>query len=1221
MFRRVTIYLWLALFLMGATVCFANPSLDIADYDGNGEPFTGMAGDRGPNALTIPVSIINDPDVGQVASLGLVVKYDPTLLEFKSVDSLDGNKQGSTNINDPNWTAGEVKILFAGINNSTILNGADGAILNLRFNILATAKPGETTVEMTADPVASTPDASEIPMETGNNLANVTIDPANPAGALSLKASPEAGGTVTADPAYDADLSYNIGNTVNLMATAATGYTFSSWSCTGVTLQSVATSAQNSVIMSASDAECTALFSLNTYTLTLKSGTANSGSFSTDPVPYDPSSGAQEGANKFVPGTSVAITFTPADGYTFTGWTGSTCVSGTSMDNPLTVVMSRGRTCTATVALSAVDGDCGASDGGIFPLAPTEGLCSAGTASDVIATDTTWDWTCAGENGGQTVACSAKRQVGGSCGDSAGGNYLEAPADGLCAVGEASAVAQAGDQWTWSCTGVNGGEAAACTANVQSDAACGGSAGGNYLKAPTADLCADGSVPDVGMADGLWSWTCAGAHGGADAVCTANVLVPIDGACGASNASEYLIAPTEGLCDAGAASDVSETATGWAWTCAGENGGTDASCSATALIPVPGECGASNTGSFLTTPTEGLCNMGAASDVTTTDTGWAWSCAGVNGAADASCSATALIPVPGKCGAGAGGNYLVAPATDLCASGDASEVIETETGWVWICQGSNGGTSETCTANLQVNGDCGGSNGQFFAEAPSTDLCTAGTPSEVIETEAGWVWICEGVNEGTSETCTATLQVESIPPVAQNQDLLTKENTSLAITLVATDEDNDSLVYTVVAEPTHGTLTGSDNSLIYQPDTAYVGQDSFTFKANDGQSDSNPATVTITVTDDPTLIVSTLADGSVTNKAILNISGTVTDADGVASLTINGKDVALLAGSFSYLYTLAVGTNQIEVKATDIHGNTTTDSRTITFEPSGPQLTVTAPADNSRTKNLFVDVEGTVDEEADVTISVNGEPPVLVYQGQGAFTTTAFLVADSQNTIEITATNVDGYSSKVKRTVTNDSKAPGLVITDPVADTETAASIYVLKGTVSNDAASVKISFDGNIYYPAIVDGAFEKTLSLPTAKTYTATVTATDDVGNSAVVTRNIVKQAVWTNVTAMVDVTKSSPVYNRILKAYYVLVKVTNPAGEPLPGALRMVVTDPSPALQLLTGGLIPDGTTVDGEPYFNLLGEGETLAAVGSISNLRLNFQVLLPITFGVRIEQLK
>ena len=88
------------------------------------------------------------------------------------------------------------------------------------------------------------------------------------------------------------------------------------------------------------------------------------------------------------------------------------------------------------------------------------------------------------------------------------------------------------------------------------------------------------------------------------------------------------------------------------------------------------------------------------------------------------------------------------------------------------------------------------------------------------------------------------------PPIANNQAVTVNKNTQQAITLTATDSNNDPLTYTVLTQPAHGTLTGTAPNLNYNPDTDYVGTDSFSFKADDGTVDSNAATVSITV-DDP----------------------------------------------------------------------------------------------------------------------------------------------------------------------------------------------------------------------------------------------------------------------------------------------------------------------------------------------------------------------------------
>jgi hypothetical protein len=92
-------------------------------------------------------------------------------------------------------------------------------------------------------------------------------------------------------------------------------------------------------------------------------------------------------------------------------------------------------------------------------------------------------------------------------------------------------------------------------------------------------------------------------------------------------------------------------------------------------------------------------------------------------------------------------------------------------------------------------------------------------------------------------------------PVASNQAVTVTKNTPTPITLTATDANNDPLTYSIVTQPSHGTLSPSTPggaARTYTPNTDYVGPDSFTFKANDGTVDSNTATVSINVQDTTT---------------------------------------------------------------------------------------------------------------------------------------------------------------------------------------------------------------------------------------------------------------------------------------------------------------------------------------------------------------------------------
>jgi gliding motility-associated-like protein len=106
--------------------------------------------------------------------------------------------------------------------------------------------------------------------------------------------------------------------------------------------------------------------------------------------------------------------------------------------------------------------------------------------------------------------------------------------------------------------------------------------------------------------------------------------------------------------------------------------------------------------------------------------------------------------------------------------------------------------------------------------------------------------------DGTANSETVTVNVTVTPvndaPVAQNQAVSTNEDIPVAITLIATDVDNDPLQYLIVSQPANGTLsTLNGASVTYTPAEDFNGADSFTFRVSDGLLSSNIATVTITV--------------------------------------------------------------------------------------------------------------------------------------------------------------------------------------------------------------------------------------------------------------------------------------------------------------------------------------------------------------------------------------
>ena len=105
------------------------------------------------------------------------------------------------------------------------------------------------------------------------------------------------------------------------------------------------------------------------------------------------------------------------------------------------------------------------------------------------------------------------------------------------------------------------------------------------------------------------------------------------------------------------------------------------------------------------------------------------------------------------------------------------------------------------------------------------------------------IWVSACSSKGGGESSTNTLLDENTPPVAYDQNItLSKielmENGELDIVLEAVDSDGDSLIYTILQYPKHGSLSGDMPDVIYIPESNYVGEDSFVFEVSDGISTS-----------------------------------------------------------------------------------------------------------------------------------------------------------------------------------------------------------------------------------------------------------------------------------------------------------------------------------------------------------------------------------------------
>ncbi len=106
------------------------------------------------------------------------------------------------------------------------------------------------------------------------------------------------------------------------------------------------------------------------------------------------------------------------------------------------------------------------------------------------------------------------------------------------------------------------------------------------------------------------------------------------------------------------------------------------------------------------------------------------------------------------------------------------------------------------------------------------------------------------VNNGMMDSSPATVSLAVTrvyyPPTSVSQTLTNSQNAALPVTLYRFRCGRKSFELFCGDSAAHGTLTGTPPNLIYQPATNYYGNDSFTFRVNNGISNSSAAVINIT---------------------------------------------------------------------------------------------------------------------------------------------------------------------------------------------------------------------------------------------------------------------------------------------------------------------------------------------------------------------------------------
>ncbi len=159
-----------------------------------------------------------------------------------------------------------------------------------------------------------------------------------------------------------------------------------------------------------------------------------------------------------------------------------------------------------------------------------------------------------------------------------------------------------------------------------------------------------------------------------------------------------------------------------------------------------------------------------------------------------------------------------------------------------------------------------------------------------------------------SDDLVITVNRPNQAPIADDESIVTEEDLAVSVVLQGDDLDADPLSYAVDELPSYGTLSGTPPNLVYTPKADFHGNDSFTFKVNDGRLESEAATVLI--------VINPVNDAPVADNQSLN-----TGEDIFLPVVLSGGDVEGSALSYS-------------VVTQPLHGTLTGTVTNLVYSPS-----------------------------------------------------------------------------------------------------------------------------------------------------------------------------------------------------------------------------------------------------------------------------------------------
>lgn len=382
--------------------------------------------------------------------------------------------------------------------------------------------------------------------------------------------------------------------------------------------------------------------------------------------------------------------------------------------------------------------------------------------------------------------------------------------------------------------------------------------------------------------------------------------------------------------------------------------------------------------------------------------------------------------------------------TDVEIAGDQHAVVFRDGRAVPVDAGlfADGATATDVNDRGWIVGDYTTRTGSLPRAFLSTDAESAVDLNTLLPDGSGWVLErATGIND--LGQIVGRGRLDGVPrgfvlstlhaPVAEDVSVTAAGETR--ITLDGWDPDpTDTLTHHLVGTASHGSAELLDGGVVrYRPQRGFTGTDRFDYRVEDGRFRSDSATVTVTVTEDPTGPDNREPLATITLPAT-GIEGTSVTADGSASSDPDGDELTFawdLDGDGAFddgtaptatTTLLDDGPHSVALRVTDPDGATASATATLTVLNSAPTiggLRGTA----SVTAGTPLELSGTVDDvPADTHTAVldpgDGSAPAPVAVTDGRFTLRHTYTTAGVHDAVLSVVDDDGAHAEARITVT-----------------------------------------------------------------------------------------------------------------------------------------------------------------------------------------------------------